>query len=430
MTKKKTIVILIVVSVAVFMGAGVMCAVLFTPAGSRLATQAIMNYFAGAGEAVIGESGGSLAQGQSFHNIELTDLSGLPVGSVMKIQQLDIGFSSLRLDGLVVEIFNGRLRLPDSEPILFYGTFKENTLAISAYSKNVNVRHMLDLFVSSQEVKKISGTIKDFDIVVSGTLLEPDLAGTFFVEKLTSNGFSMHQCPGSLQLSLKDIKTSLKLFGEVMLKSGILIGPRTAQVKLLPSMIIFSGAPEEPFFDAQATAIVEKTKIKIVLKGTADEPDLQLSSEPSLPREQLLLMVATNRSWGVTEALFKQKGGVPTELAKDFVDYFLFSGSGSQMAEQFGISGVSFTFDGSKRGVGITKSLSDTAEANYGIEQSQETAEKTSSTTHTFGGEIAVTETISVGAEKEITQTTDENDRARSTIQSNDKVLLKYKKQF
>ncbi|KPK39110.1 MAG: hypothetical protein AMJ78_08970 [Omnitrophica WOR_2 bacterium SM23_29] len=399
----------------------------FTTKGSAFLTKKVISKYVDSDRIDIKKIDGTLSRTLIFQDIEIKDLEGLPQGSLIKIQELEVNFMPFNREKLNLEIHNGRLKMPASEPILFYGSYQNGSLDINVYSKYVDVRDTLDLFAEGTALKKISGTIGDLDVYIKGSFIEPKLNGKFEIKRLTRNGFSIVDCPGLFDIILKDIKGELKAYGEIVLKSGIVSGPKTAVIKLQQSKILFDGDTKKPRLDFKGSSTVENTKINIVLKGTFDAPDLKLSSEPPVPQEWLLVMLATGKSWkGVEGAL--SKGELSADLAKDFIDYFIFSGSGGKIAKKFGISDISLKLDSATKGVKIKKELSDKSELTYGVEQLQ-TKEEKPTTTHQVGGEYKITESISVGGEKELRQD-DKTEQTQDKTKTNDKIFLKYKKEF
>jgi hypothetical protein len=372
------------------------------------------------------------SQGDFFHSkvladLEIQDPKLLPEGSVIRIQKVELSFASLSPQGLSLKIHNGRLKVPGCELIPFQGGLKNNILDFNIYSKSVNIGEISKQFLESKDLKKISGAISGIDIFIRGSLLEPEFEGKCQIEELLSNGFSLSGCPVVFKLRLKDIKDKLKLFGEVYTDAGAASGPKTAVIKLGESKILFSGDPKEAFLNIRGISIVEDTKIEIVLKGRLEQPELKLASEPSLSKERLLLMLATGKSWKASE-LALSKGELTADSVKDFIDYFVFSGSGSKIAQQLGISDFSVTFEKQKKGLGVKTSVTDKIDATYAVEQTQQDGE-TAVTTQRLGGEYKITDSLTVGAEKELRAEQTAN-ASQESVPPDDKVFLKFKKEF
>lgn len=400
---------------------------LFTTKGSSFIVKSVLSKYAESKDIDINKITGSLSEKISLQDVEIRDLEALPRGSIIKIQRIDIYFTSFSLQGLNLEIFNGRLNLPKSEIIPFHGTYKNGFLGINIHSNKVTVRELLDLFAKNQTFKKISGEINDLDIYIRGSFLEPKLKGGFRINKLSRNGFSMINCPSIFDVTLKDLKKGVKIYGEVVFTSGTISGARTTVIKLKESRILFSGDPKRASLDIYGDSTIENTKIKIVLRGTFNSPELKLTSEPPLPQERLLVMLVTGKSWKGTEVALG-KGQLSVDLVKDFVDYFVFSGSGSKVAQRLGISDISVTFEQQKKGVGVKKAITEKVDANYAVEQSQ-AKEQSPTTTQKVGAEYKITESVSIETEKEIKQK-NRTEQAQDTQKPDDKLMLKFKKEF
>ena len=369
---------------------------------------------------------GSFSDVLTFQNIEIEDVYGLPQGSILKIQKLDTRVVSFGLGGVFLDVFNGRLFLPNSDPILIQGDFKNGILNLNAYSKQVGLRALFDLFAENKALKNISGVISDLDIDIKGSFLEPQLTGNFFIKQLSHNGFSILDGPGKLSLNLKDIKDDLGLNGEIIINSGMISAYNTI-ITIQPSKIIFLGNPKNPSFDFKGISNIEKTKINISLKGTIDRPEIKLTSNPQKAQEKLLIMLATGKGWSRTESGIK-KGQLTPDVAADFIDYFVFGGSGSKLARQFGISRLSVKFDKNTKGFGVTKEVTNKTEVSYGVEQTQIEGQN-GKATQKVGAGYKLTNTISLEGEREVQQQ-DKASQTQDESKSNDKLILKYEKKF
>lgn len=419
--------LVITIIVFVFLASFTVYYFIFTTKGSTFITKSVLSQYIQAESIDIKKSEGSLSQSLIFHDIEIKDLKILPRSNIVKIQKLEVFFASFNSEGLNIKIHNGRLQLPGSELILFNGSLQNSILDGNIYSKGINVEKVVGLFSESRDLKEISGSINDLDIYVKGTLLEPKFSGECQIERLIRNGFSLSNCPLLLNLQLKDVKNKPKLYGTISSNSGIISGSKTAVIKLGESKISFFGDPKKASLDLKGTSTVEGTKINIVLKGAFDNPELKLTSDPPLSQERLLVMLITGKSWKGTEVALGNRQFSP-DLVKDFVDYFVFSGSGNKIAQQLGIRDITVTFEQQKKGVGVKKAITEKIDASYEVEQSQ-AKEEGPTTTQKVGGEYKITEGISIGAEKELKQES-KADQTQDKQKPDDKVILKLKKEF
>ena len=385
---------------------------------------ALSNYF-DAGSVAVEEIRGNVLERVAFENVVLGDLAGLPKGSILKIQRLTVAVNSFSPEGLSIGIFNGRLFLPVSDTILFNGNYESGEFDINVFAKKVSLVELLDMFADRRKLGNISGIVSNVDIDIKGTLFKPELSGSFFIAEINHDGFSLTGSPAELGLQLSDLKDQLKLNGTIELSSGNIVAHNTL-VDIQPSTIVFTGDPQKPLFDFAGIAMVENTIISIALKGSIDTPDLRLASEPPMPQEQLLIMLATGKSWsGVSSGI--SKGQLTPDTAADFIDYFVFGGSGSKFAQKFGINGISFTYDQTTKGFQLKKGISKNTELSYGLTQSQ-TSTSQKQATQSIGAGVKVTDSISVEGQHQIQQDISAQESQEST--TNDKVLLKFKKKF
>jgi len=370
---------------------------------------------------------GNLVDTLSLHSIVIKNPRYLPPDSVIKIQQLDIAVAFSRLKDIYVGVYNGRLMLPNSDTFLFFGECRKESVELKVYCRQVSAREMLDLFVSRDALKTVSGMVRDVDLHIIGTLNALAMEGKFFVEKITNESFSIVDCPGSVLLYCNNIKKAIRLDGEIIFEQGQVFGRNTAKIKLDKSAIVYEGSYRDPHFNIRGQADVEDVKINVVLQGTTKEPELKVSSYPPLTQDLLLVMLATDRSWGGAQTSIEQ-GKISADLVKDFLDYFIFSGKGEKVGQRFGITSLSFIYESETKGVGVKTSFKDRVGVSYKVQPpDEETGKQTS--THTVGTEVKITNTVSIAAEKEINKiSTDEEQEEKESTE--EKVYLQFKKPF
>lgn len=427
MVNRKTLLLIIAgIFSLVALCLGVAYSLFFTERGLSFFAKSALSRYTESEKVEIGKIVGSLPHAVSFQDISLENLKYAPPGSLLEIKKLDISVNPFRIEESNLNIHNGRLNIPGSDPVLFHGAYRDSLLDFNLYSKNIDIR-WISAFFRSPALGGAEGTLDNADIYIKGRLFEPELSGGFHIERFERRGFFVFDCPVSLALTLKNITAHLEVYGDMSLERGEIKGPKTATVKLQPGRISFNGRPDEPVFSLKGVADVEGIRISIELKGTPENPDLRLSSEPSLPRGMLLLMLATNKSWkGVTGVL--NKGEFSPDIAGEFIDYFFFAGSGSRIARYFGISDMFFKYDSSGKGIGVKKDIGLKTEVSYEIERPQGDTDKPA-ITHKIGSEVKVLKGVSVEAERELKENP-EAVKPEDKTQTIDKVLLKYKKEF
>ena len=400
---------------------------LYTKTGSKFVADKMISQFVDYGEIDYKNMTGNLASGLTFQNLEIKDVKNLPEGTILKIQRLFFNVTSLSLNGIEVEIENTRLKLPDSDPIVISGSFKEQNLDLNIFSKGFTVNEVLSYLPDFKKLIPIKGDVNEIDLYVIGSYLEPTVKGSFVIDKFIYKGFLLSGVPVNVDFQIKDIKSDVKLFGNVDMEKGEL-KTKKVLVKLDKGDLKFSGPWNQPSINFNGTSKIEKTKISIGLKGTIEKPDLKLSSEPSHSRQKLMIMLATGKSWQSVEDSI-DNGLNSAALTKDFIDYFFFAGKSNQFANRFGISEFSVKFDENTKGIAAKKELSEKLEVGYGVEQSNG-KDQTKDMTQKLEGEFKVSDKVSVGVEREIKQKQIVDSINEQTTENNDKVMIKYKKSF
>ncbi|MCG2711739.1 MAG: translocation/assembly module TamB [Candidatus Omnitrophica bacterium] len=399
---------------------------LFTEKGGAFLSQRFMRVMNNRNQISWQKNEGSLISGMVYKDIEFEDLKWFPAPNRLKIQSLAVDIDSFSLDGITLKIFNARFYLPDSEPIVFYGNFENKLLDFNVYIKAISDREIKSL-VKTEILQGITGSLADIDVFIKGSIQEPVFTGKLVIEKLLKDAFLLEKAPCIFELKIKNVEDKLGLYGPFTLTGGTINGKKTALVQLQESKIIFNGDPGKPNFDIKGTSVVEKVRMTITLKGSFKEPNLQINSEPPMSKDRLLLALATNKTWQSTEELMS-KGSISPNLAKDFMDYFIFGGQSSKFAEKFGIKDFSLKYDTQgNKGVTVTKDLSNRLEGKYEIEEKKQ-KEGAADVSQKVGGEYKVTDAVSLEAKKELKQKDTNTQQENKTTEG--QVLLKFKKSF
>ncbi len=421
---RKTPIIIAIMVVFLAGGAGYFA---FTPSGSRILVTAAISRYTHARHITFSRVNGSLARQLSLYDLKVSDSLLFPQGLSVEAQRIDAYFSLGWPVKLNLAVFNGKVRLPDSGEILFYGKMHGEIMDFNLYSKKVALRPILDLVRGNSTLKKISGDIVDADIYLRGQVFSPEIQGKLRLDKLVYAEFSLLDCPVSFGINLRGAG-NIQLHGEVLLNGGVASGQRTASVKIQSSRLIFSGDPYNLRMDLNGISEVAGEKIDVKLKGNLDKPELVLSSAPPQAQEKLLIMLLTNAKWSGSFQEFKD-GVIPLDIVKDSLDYFLFSGSLGRLSKQLGVD-VSVKYDGLMQGVGIKKNVSSKIDAQYQIEQSLPApgGNAPDTLTQTIGGEYKVTDTLSIGAERQTKQEVKKDNN--EPVPLSEKIMLKLKKNF
>lgn len=396
---------------------------LFTPTGSQFLVRKILEHYTLDRQVSFDSVDGDLIHGITFNNLALKDLDELPKDSQLLVQNFSLRIDALRRSGVHSEIVNARLRLPVSEPVVINGKVTGGKLAGTLFSRVLDVKEVVGYLPKNPHTRHLEGLVRELDVDVEGDLAMPVVTGSLHIERMDNGEFELEEVPVSFRLQYKDRLVTPQLFGQVRFASGRLLSKRSI-IDLRPSSLFFSGDVKNPRLDINGFARISKVDITIGIRGDVKEPEILLSSEPPLPKEILLLMVATGKRWaGLSASL--DSGEVSPELAKDFLQYLLFGGRGNFIADKFGLTDFSFSVSQGKQGVGAAKQLTNNLEVNYEVERTTNPDGTVADTKQTVGSEVRVTNRVTLDLKKEFNNSRTEGDETGAA-----EVMLKFKTSF
>jgi len=422
MTFKKTI---LFIGLTVLAGTGIIGSLFFTTKGAQFLINQYLRRLIHAESIVISDTKGTLVNGITLKGIAISGLDKLPPASIVRIQEATVSYPFLHFLKANITIANGRLDLPQSGLILFYGSLTDSIVHCNIYSKIIQIHALPHFLKTQQNAFFVNALIADIDIFVTQTIRKPHINGTFTVKEMRLQNCSLHAMDCSVDLDL--IRHGKEWFprGKLALKSGKIVFPKT-NVDITAGSIIFSDDPQKPTLNIHGSANIGNTNIALVLQGTPENPLLKLSSSPPLPEEELIVMLITGSNWeGTRQSLIE--GKVSAGLVKDFIDFAFFGGSERKLEESLGIKAISLEYDKDAIGVGITKELTSSTSVSYGIKQAQGN-ETNSTTTQSIGLEHKLTDTLSIQGEADIATTPAQTNNTDAPTDS--KILLKIKKAF
>lgn len=374
---------------------------------------------------------GNLTKGLIISGAEFFNMDGMPEGSLIKFQTLNVRLESASPAHVSVDELNGRLYLPRFEgPILLWGSVTKGIIDVNIYAQHIDVEEFVPA-LPFDGLRKLSGDIERVELFIKGNKDLLHINGTFDITRLSYKAPSLMGAKGSMEMDVRDIgRRSENARGRVKLRGGTVSGPKMAVINLADGAFEFREDVKNPALNFLGYAQVDQVKITISVKGTAQKPEVLLSSMPSASREWLMVMLGTGKSWGsINKSVADQR--LSPEIARDFIDYMFLGGSGNKMAEVLGIKEWSVLFTKESRGVKFKKSISSRISAIYGVEQKRSDGAHLSTSTQTIGGEYQLTDTVSVDAERRIKQTGAENvDVQTEPAQEDAQIMLKYKKKF
>jgi hypothetical protein len=421
--------ILLGVLVAVFFAAALFYFLFMTTQGSRLlvhqAISRVAPHESGAQEIVTG----NIITGVTMENFELNEIEGLPSGSSLRIQKLYIKGEMFAPESLAVDVENARLRISSSDPLVLKGSIKNKELNFNLYGPGVGINEIKD-FSELAWLRPYSGTLLNPDFLVTGTIERPKVSGGVFVQELRRDAVSLFEIPLNCELEIHPQERTVKLFGTVSAREGWIQSRRT-KLLLKESKVTFNGDVLDMQLDLKGEAKIDDVQISVHITGTKDNPQINLTSQPPLSKETLMVMLATGKRWQSLENSLSG-GALSSEVAGDFIDFFLFDGPGSKFAQRFGLKDINVTYGQGKQGVGVTSAVTSKVDVGYGVEKTNATELDAATTTQTIEGAYKLTDKVSLELEKKL-ETQDQTnslENEANRVQSEDKIMLKFRTKF
>lgn len=369
---------------------------------------------------------GTIADGIHLSNVELTGLNIFREHNVILIQNLDLAVPGFDVRQIWVKVANGRVKFPISDPIGFYGTLNQGVLDFHLYAALIDVREIVTIFKNDLTLKNLKGTVKDSSLTLSGIYKEPVLRGQFFMEDLRYVGFSLRDLPASVDFTLTPGGEGVLWNGFLSVPSGAVLS-RLTKVDLEESKLIFHGSFRNPSLDIKGSAKVNDTLINITLKGTKQKPEMHLTSDPPKAEKALMLMLATGQEIKLPEKNLGDEQ-LSSDSTRDFVDYFTFASDGKSV----GLTDFSVQMDENAQGLGIKRRVNDQLKVGVNLQETHATSGLSSDVTRSVGGEVRVSEHVTLGVDQKVTQINDPA-QTQPTSQQNQgetDVIIKYKKSF
>jgi hypothetical protein len=376
---------------------------------------------------------GTLAQGIELTDVEIVNFHIFKERNIIRIQNLALAVPNLDFRQAWVKIQNGRIQFPVSDPLGFYGKLAGGRYDLHLYTALLDVREIVTIFPNDLSLKNLKGTARHGAITVSGVYKNPVLDGEFLLEDLRYLGFSIHNLPAQFKLAVEKKNGQIVWNGTLTAPSGEVVS-RLTKVKLEESKLIFNGPFRNPGLDIRGSSKIEQTILTFMLKGTKQKPELNLTSNPPRPKQILMVMMATGQDVTINNKLETEQ--LSPESVSEFVDYFTFSSDGGKFANNYvGLGNFSVTVDDNTRGVGIKRRVTDQVKVGVNVEETKTQAGVNNpNVTRTIGGEVQMSDNVTLGVDKKVTQSSDPTKQPATIPTERDNgevdVMLKYKKHF
>jgi TamB, inner membrane protein subunit of TAM complex len=265
----------------------------------------------------VGHYEGSLHKGFILKDVRITGLSYYP-DALLRIQEIRVSLPLWDLLHSDFSIFNARIYIPDSDPVVFTGEVYQGQIKGNLYASSVDL-HMASRFLVSEDIRKnLQGFISNIDLTIQGPWSSPEVNGHFQADNIRYKSITFTDGYSRLGLTLIPAIGQVYVKGVMILDSG-LVNVRNTKLELEKSKFIFHEDVFNPIIDIHLGAKVEDMNFHLTVKGTSINPQLTVSSDPPMaPREALQVLFTGNALFSSTSPF---NGVTSGELAQNFLNY-------------------------------------------------------------------------------------------------------------
>ena len=290
-----------------------------TPLGGKLLVRYFKQQFVSVGLMHIGHYEGTLQNGFILKDIRIKGLRYIP-DALLRIQEVRVSLPLWDLPHSDFGIFNARIFIPNSDPVVFTGEVYAGQIKGNLYAGSVDL-HAVSCFWAGEDLRKnLRGFISNVDVAVQGPLVSPRVSGSFLADNIQYKSIFLTDGFSRLDLTLIPALGQIQVKGEMILDSG-LVNVRRTDLELRTSKFIFQGDAFNPTIDILLGAKVQDMDIHLTIKGTSLNPQLTVTSDPPMAPQQALQVLFTGNAWTSSTSPFN--GVTSSELAENFLNYSL-----------------------------------------------------------------------------------------------------------
>ena len=290
-----------------------------TPLGGKLLVRCFKLQFSSVGLVHIGRYEGSLQEGFVLKDVVIKDLSYIP-DALVRIQEVRVRLPLWDPGHSDFSIFNARILIPDSDPVVFTGEIYAGKIRGELYATSVDI-HAASRFWTGDDIKKnLQGFISGLDLTVQGNVTSPRVNGDVLLDSIRYRAVHVSKVKARLNLMLLPQMRQWQLKGVVIVNNGI-VNVHKKDLGLDLSRFVFLGDIFDPKIDIHLGSKVEDMSIHLVIRGTALAPQLVVTSDPPMPPQDALQVLFTGNAFSYSTSPFH--GVTSNELADNFLDYSL-----------------------------------------------------------------------------------------------------------
>ncbi len=402
-----TAIFLTVISVILLLSA-VGAYLIVTPLGGKLLVRYFKQEFSSVGILHIGHYEGSLHEGFILKDVRITGLSYLP-NALVRIQEIKVHLPLWDLPHSDFTIFNARLFIPDSDPIVFTGKIYAGQVKGNLYANSVDIHEAIRFCPIGDIGRKLQGYLSNVDLSIQGPLSSLRVNGSFMAESIQYKSTFLTDCSSFVGVTLWPDLRPLQLIGKVIINSG-LVNVRHTNLGLQQSTMMFQGDVLNPSIDIHLGAKVEDMDINLAIKGVLMDPQLIVSSDPPMTPQDALQVLFTGNALSASTSPFN--GVTSTELAQNFLNY-------------------SFQDTGTQQQLGLKTKLTDNLKLGAEMDQMPSAPGETNTYYYRrINGEMDMTDHMSLNVSRQVMAQDSYPSYEASQPEDETQVYMQYKKRF
>jgi len=265
----------------------------------------------------VGHYEGSLHEGFVLKDVRVIGLSYLP-DAVLRIQEIRVHLPLWDLLHSDFGIFNARIIIPNSDPVVFTGDVFAGQIKGNLYANYVDL-HAASRFWTNEDISKnLQGFISNIDLSLQGSVFSPQVKGTFMADNIRYKSIILTNGLSQLDWTLIPAMDQIQVRGQVTVDSG-LVNVHKTNLQLAPSKFIFQEDFFNPMIDIHLGAKIEDMDFHLTIKGSCANPQMTVTSDPPMPPQDALRVLFTGNALASSTSPFH--GGTSGQLAQDFLNY-------------------------------------------------------------------------------------------------------------
>ena len=334
-----------------------------TPIGGRLMVHYLLLQSAQAASVKIESFSGNLKEGLTLKNVHIQNWPLFGPEATISIQRVDVRLPVLDFHKIQATVFNARMDLPNSDPLLFEVQLKDGDLIGDVEAKMLDVSVLMRAFVKTDLYKLVHGTVTSGKLDIKGPLSNPALKGGFVADMVTYGDKVVHQVFAKVDVNVGFVKDQFVMHGDVYLDGGqVDVGKN--RFDLTPSKVTFRDNLINPDVDLRCTIHKDVYDIDIRILGTIKYNKVTARSDPYLSQEEAFILLGMG-NWAP-------------------------------------LNSTSLNLQDDAKSLGIKRQFGENMHVGYGYEQSSQNFRGESNSIQFLQGQMSLSDGLSVNLEKTI----------------------------